>query len=308
MRLLPLLTGMLLSACAGNGGPPTFVRSPQPLPGLVEQAAQFAVQSPDQRLRALTGLLDTLGLRYRIESFANPHPERDPRAIGHNVVVVVGDAHADGEIIVGAHYDAARLADGRYVDGIVDNAAGSVVLARLGATLKSLPLHHRVRLVFFDLEEAGLLGSAQFAATVDPTTITAMINLDVHGYGDSVLFGPSQHAGNDAVYSAMHLTCAAHRFDCMAFAQYPPSDDRSFQKVGIPNISVAVLPAVEAHQLWLMLNAEPHQRGFRDDFVPPVMATIHSERDTAARLDPAAMTLGHDVVLALLLTLDRRPD
>jgi len=312
MRLLHLplpLSLLLLAACASTPVPPPAPalpsRSAQPLPDLVAQTSRFASQQHSERLQALTALLDGFGLEYRLLEFANPHPERDPRTTGHNVELVFGDG--DREIIVGAHYDAVKLPDGRYADGMVDNAAGSVVLAHVARALYSQPLRHRVRVLFFDLEEIGLLGSAHYAATLDETKIAAMVNLDVQGYGDTVLFGPSAHTGNETVYAAMHRVCAAQRFDCLQFPAYPPSDDRSFQQAGIPNISIAVMRAAESHQMWLMLNGG-EESGMREGFLPPVFTTIHSANDTADKLDPAGMTLGHDAVLSLVMELDRALD
>ena len=95
---------------------------------------------------------------------------------------------------------------------------------------------------------------------------------------------------------------ASHR--CLEFAQFPPSDDRSFQAVGIPNISLGTLTELEAHQLWLMLNAGPDS-GLADGFVPPILRTIHTPADTADKLDAAGMTLAYNVVMGLILELDR---
>ena len=50
-------------------------------------------------------------------------------------------------------------------------------------------------------------------------------------------------------------TCASEGIDCLRFAGMPPGDDRSFGARKIPTLSIAILPAAEAHQLWLMLHA-----------------------------------------------------
>jgi hypothetical protein len=303
---LPLAAALLLPFAADSAArPEPPPRSTAPLPELVEQAARFAGSDHDARLAALRTLLVQQGLDHRLVEFANPHPERDPRPLGHNVEVLLGPPDAAREIVVGAHYDAARLADGSHSDGMVDNAAGSVVLAHVARALADRPLRHRLRVVFFDLEEAGLLGSAHYAAALDRDRVAAMVNLDVQGYGDTVLFGPAAQPGNAAVYAAMRTVCSAADFDCLQFPRYPPSDDRSFQAAGIANISLAVMPAVEAHQMWLLLNGGADS-GLREGFLPAVLGTIHSADDTAERLDPVAMTLGHDAVLALVLELDRR--
>ena len=97
--------------------------------------------------------------------------------------------------------------------------------------------------------------------------------------------------------------CAEASIHCVEFPQYPPSDDRSFQAAGLPNISLAVVPQAEAHQLWLMLNAGDDS-GLRQGFAPSILRIIHTPEDTPDRLDPAAMTLAYNAVAQLVLRLD----
>ena len=83
----------------------------------------------------------------------------------------------------------------------------------------------------------------------------------------------------------------------------PSSDDRSFQRAGIPAVSLAVLPAEEAHRMWLVLNGELSDN-LRDALAPPILQTIHTERDTLDKLEPAALTRAARIVTDLVLALD----
>jgi hypothetical protein len=98
--------------------------------------------------------------------------------------------------------------------------------------------------------------------------------------------------------------CALQRFDCLEFPSYPPSDDRSFQRAGVPNISLGVLPPIEARQFWLALNAGPAS-GLAPDFTPRIMRILHSADDTLDKVEPAALALAHDMVVSLVRVLDR---
>jgi hypothetical protein len=133
--------------------------------------------------------------------------------------------------------------------------------------------------------------------------VAAMVNLDVTGYGDALIYGPAARPGNERVYRAMRRTCAEHAFSCVEFPEYPPSDDRSFQAVGVPNISIATLPRIEAHQLWLLMNGGKAS-GLGPGFVPGIEQIIHTAEDTPARLDETTMVLAYNAVLALILRLD----
>lgn len=85
-------------------------------------------------------------------------------------------------IIVGAHYDAVPG-----TPGADDNATGVAVLLELAQTFSDRPLKYPVRLVAFDLEEYGLLGSKAYASYLkaEGQSIRLMLSLEMLGYCDS---------------------------------------------------------------------------------------------------------------------------
>jgi hypothetical protein len=261
----------------------------------VSDAARLDRPANAERLEALKALLRERGLDFEVQPFENERKEK-----GQNLIVTLGSGTQD--IVIGAHFDAVRLQDGTLSHGMVDNAAGTVVLTRVAEALRTRRLKHRVRLIFFDMEEIGLLGSAHFVKSLD-SKIAAAVNVDIAGYGDTLIFGPGKNEGNAEVYGAMWRACAEQRFACMEFPNFPQGDDRSFQAVQIPNLSLAILPALEAHQLWLMLNGGK-ESGLGEGFVPPILRTIHAPGDTAEKLDAAAMTRISDAVVNLVMELD----
>mgnify|MGYP003309336047 CR=1 FL=1 len=171
---------------------------------------------------------------------------------------------------------------------------------------KYLPVFdHAVSVFLEDLEERGLLGSRHLVSTIAPDAVAGMINLDIAGYGDTIIYGPSANRGNAPLFTALHHVCADADTQCLEFPVFPPSDDRSFQRAGIPNISLATLPRREAHQLWLVLNTDPDESGLAPGFVPPILQLIHTDNDTQDKLDAEAMRLAYNVVKELLLRLDQ---
>jgi hypothetical protein len=236
------------------------VTDPGSVDSLVEDVKRVAsAESNEARFESLTALLRSRNLTFSVEPFTIEKPlGREPRTEGRNVVVTVGDGLE--HIVVGAHYDAARLPDGTLSRGAVDNAASTVMLVRLAEMLRTERLPVRVKVVWFDMEELGLIGSARFVTTHPADRILAMLNFDVNAYGDTVLYGPSTRGDNRDLRRALVHTCGAEGRDCVGFPQMPPSDDQSFVGAKVPTLSLAVLPAVEVHQLWLFMNAET---GFR---------------------------------------------
>ena len=89
----------------------------------------------------------------------------------------------------------------------------------------------------------------------------------------------------------------------MELPNFPQGDDRSFQAAKIPNLSLAILPALEAHQLWLLLHGGT-ESGMEKGFVPAILKTIHTSEDTSEKLDAAAMTRISDAVVSLVTELD----
>jgi Zn-dependent M28 family amino/carboxypeptidase len=254
------------------------------------------------RLAALREILKERGIPFEVQAFDG----------GSNVVVTFGAKSPRDiqgrEIVVGAHYDAVKLKDGTLSRGMVDNGAGVIALAGLAEGLRGKPLRHPVRVVFFDQEEAGLLGSKAFVATRKPAEIAAAVNVDIVGYGDSLIFGGGKKEGNAPVYGALQKVCAARRLACLEFQSFPPGDDLSFDAAGVPNISVAFLPAVEAHQLWLLLNGGGEKSGLRKDFLPPILSSIHTPGDTLDKVDPATLERTPGVLLEIVLELDATLD
>ena len=84
-------------------------------------------------------------------------------------------------ILIGAHYDAVPG-----TPGADDNATGVAVLLEMAAVFAIAPLKYPVRLVAFDLEEYGLIGSTAYARQLkqDKQKLRLMLSLEMLGYCD----------------------------------------------------------------------------------------------------------------------------
>jgi Zn-dependent M28 family amino/carboxypeptidase len=84
-------------------------------------------------------------------------------------------------ILIGAHYDAVPGSP-----GADDNATGIAALLELARTFAAQPPRHPIRLVAFDLEEAGLIGSTAYATDLkqQKQPLRLMISLEMLGYRD----------------------------------------------------------------------------------------------------------------------------
>jgi Peptidase family M28 len=90
-----------------------------------------------------------------------------------------GAEPAAGEIVLAAHYDTVAGSP-----GAADDAAGCAVILGAVADLRRTPLRRTLRILFFDGEEAGLLGSTAWASSLsaaDRDRILGTLHLDVVG-------------------------------------------------------------------------------------------------------------------------------
>lgn len=82
-------------------------------------------------------------------------------------------------ILIGAHYDAVPG-----TPGADDNATGVAVLLELAAVFSASPIKYPIRIVAFDLEEYGLLGSIPYARHLkeNQQKLRLMLSLEMLGY------------------------------------------------------------------------------------------------------------------------------
>ncbi|MDM9380085.1 M28 family peptidase [Chlorogloeopsis sp. ULAP01] len=85
-------------------------------------------------------------------------------------------------ILIGAHYDAVPG-----TPGADDNATGVSVLLELARMFAIEPIRYPIRLVAFDMEEYGLLGSTEYVTKLrqQQQALRLMISLEMLGYCDS---------------------------------------------------------------------------------------------------------------------------
>jgi len=123
------------------------------------------------------------------EPVSEPLPWRGEGANGaagewRNIYVdIPGETAPDEIVLVGAHFDA--VADSPGAD---DNASGVAGALAIANALGDEPMARTVRIVFFNLEEVGLVGSFEHARRAAARMenggerIVAMVNLEMIGY------------------------------------------------------------------------------------------------------------------------------
>ncbi len=100
-------------------------------------------------------------------------------------------------ILIGAHYDAVPGCP-----GADDNGTGVAALLELARLLTEAPARYPVRLVAFDMEEYGMLGSKQYAKALKQQgqPLRLMFSLEMLGYCDSRPGSQEYPAGLERFY------------------------------------------------------------------------------------------------------------
>lgn len=265
------------------------------------QVAAFVQPTNAGRTDVVVAQLRAAGFEPTIETFTGGNRQTGEME-GRNVVVTIGDGPR--EILLTAHYDAVKLQDGTMSHGVVDNAASVVGVIEAAKILRGKALNHRIRIILFDQEELGLIGAKKWIEAHGLADVAAVVNSDVAGYGDTLMYGQNNGPQSAFVTRAVQAVCSERALQCVGYPEYPPSDDRAFSAAGAPVVSLGFQDQVGAHQMWLAFNGGP-TNGLAEGFVPRVFQLIHSTEDTMEQIDPATVALAGGAYAAVVEELDR---
>nr|WP_295382248.1 M28 family metallopeptidase [Pseudoxanthomonas sp.] len=230
------------------------------------------------RGQAITGRLDALGLAWRGEDFEQKEKQ------GRNLLVDLGGPEGAPLLLIGAHYD--RVAVGH---GATDNASGSAAVLELAERLKARPLsHHRVQIAFWDLEEAGLLGSHAYVTTPGREKPALYVNFDVFGWGDTLWMMSPQ--ADTPLVGALRKGSETRGLGFQPGEHYPPTDHLAFLKQEWPAVSFSLVGGGEIDPILAVFSGKSPENP------PKVMQVIHSPRDTVAELDDGRVDDALDVI------------
>ncbi len=202
-----------------------------------------------------------------------------------NVVAERRGTAPDGErklVVAGAHLDSVRGAPGAN-----DNASGSSTLIELAKAFEGIDTRNDIRLVWFDGEEAGLLGSRAHvkANAADADRTIAMVNMDMVGSqnGDvGASLGARTKSGlGDALKGVLLRTGLG---GVVRTETHSRSDHASFDGAGIPALDFGVSVRT--------IN--------RDD------PFYHSPKDTLDKINPQVLEGYGDLIATTLLDLANR--
>jgi len=249
-------------------------------------AAIAAGATTADRRAAIADRLKAAGVDFHVEDFVSG------TRTGANIVGTLPGKPGNRTLLLGAHYD--RVAKGH---GAVDNAASCAVLLELLERLKSNPLANSVTVVFFDLEELGLLGSRSYFQTHTGSALPAQaMNFDIFGYGETFFVTPSKADG--PLLASLQQAASELGFPVRSISvtQYPSSDHRSMALAGIETLGVTLIDGSEIDSV---ITPGPVR--------PKILSMIHTDADTMDQIREQDMAKALPVLERTIRLLDSRP-
>ncbi len=190
---------------------------------------RLSCKDPDQRREALEQLLREEGFSWELQE---EEPSRKVPRGTRNYLIQTGDQTPC--LLFCAHYDATPGSP-----GVNDNAAAVCILIRLAKTLREEGI--TARFAFFDGEETGNSGSKLYVSLLDRQLLTGVINLDMCGYGDSLVIYGKGHE-KSPLFRPICDKAFLEPFHGQVVPFLPKGDDVSFARTRIPVLSIAMVP------------------------------------------------------------------
>lgn len=187
-----------------------------------------------------------LGLQpYKSQSLLHTfyRDDTDSSITTSNVIgVLPGTEKPDEYILLSAHFDHVQIGyyhkTDKIYNGANDNASGTSVLLAMARQLALTgPFKRSIVFCAFNAEEAGLVGSTDFAAKLDAEEIIAGINLEMLGYpqfGKKTVMLTGMHKSNLYRLFRDRAGEASLRIRRERGELFDRSDNYPFAKLGIP--------------------------------------------------------------------------
>ncbi|MDD4849835.1 MAG: M28 family peptidase [Gemmiger sp.] len=260
---------------------------------IARHLAALAQPDPDARRAALEAVLAAEGLTPTLQT--GEGSEKYPRPVQNYLLLPPAGAAYP---LLCAHYDAHPGSSGAN-----DNAAAVCILVALAKALP--PRGVRAGIAFLDGEESGHGGAKLFEAERGGLELSAVINLDVCGYGDSLaVYCKGGEKKPVAREFCDKKRLAAHGGRTVKFL--PESDDKVFSTRAQPVLSVAALPLWDAKYMDALASYGEGILGRPPEFEMimgqlEVISTMHGAfRDGVQWVQPAAMQRVYDYLLDAL--------
>lgn len=249
----------------------------------------------EERREALENILMKNNIEYKIQN------EKIGNHFVSNIVVSFNSEIDTPKLVIGAHYDNIEGSCGAN-----DNASGVGILIEVAKYLQINRVGMPIDIVFFDREEYEDRGSEQYIISTKIENISAMINIDTCGFGDTMIIGPEKNLGIMKDEKIIREDLLEKEY-IEIIKRTPGSDDRSFEAENIPNLSIGVVPKSDIEIIQKLINLECENIVPTKELIPnspEFMSTVHNgSRDCIEIVEESAMKMVLDFIIKILESL-----
>jgi len=202
---------------------------------MFEKVCDLENRSNSERREIILDFLSINNISYTTQEVENLKTGE----IGSNIIVNINEGDGKKNLIV-AHSDVVNNAGGAN-----DNAASIAValeLIKFYSQNKSIDRKYRLEFLFTDFEEQKMFGAKHYIANIDKDSIHAVINLDMCGDGDTIIFDHKDDPENE-LSDLFSRICTEQEIPFVSLQRIPPGDDVQFELAGIPSLSLAIIPS-----------------------------------------------------------------
>ncbi len=250
-----------------------------------------------ERRDILEQALTASGISYRSDPFV--HEGRE----GTNIFADLGTKSPT--LIIAAHFDRTMGSPGANDNASCVAAAVSAYEMLAGGD----PLQHiKLRFLFPDMEELGLIGSRNYIKNQGVDDVIGVISFEMCGIGDA--FGIWDVRDGLAASLPVRALQAAGDANNVYNATHGPvprysSDHHVFFLEGIPAVGVTMLPKTDETVLRDYIENPNAFKWISTSNRPTIFQTYHTAEDTPATLNPETLEMTARIIVSTAQELDR---
>lgn len=197
----------------------------------------------------------------------------------YNIIIKFNNDYdiSTDKMLFTAHYDVVLGSKGAN-----DNASSITILLTLAKYINDNKINSPIRMVFFDGEERGGIGSSNYAdkhfTSKEQKAEVTMINLDVCGCGSNIVIVDNILNDNSKVINLLTKDNRLH-YDIVEVDSFPFSDASIFKNKDIGALSISVFPQEDIDLLQSKEdaeNVEPEKTVIRKHFGSYIWQYMHN--------------------------------
>ena len=269
------------------------------MPYFLDLVKKLENKSNEERKNTIINILKIKKIKYKLEQYSYFGKK--------GVNIIVEFCKGKKYSIASAHYDVVPGSPGAN-----DDASAIAVLFKIIENFKKIKLKNKVKVIFFDDEEIGRLGSLSYIKKHGLKDLIGVYHMELVGMGDSIGLWPiTKFNENSYVISNIEKVLEKKKIYLERVGDLPAfyGDDLSFRMQGFEHaicISVVYKKDKEKLKSFVKSSIPMIILKYNLGLVPKMMKLYHSKNDKSIHLNESAMEITAEVLTESLINLDKK--